>query len=298
LLALDADCVCSAASGDEREAETVEVMCRILDAGKNIVSTSVVGLVHPPSFPDQSLVKKLEAACKRNGKAVFTSGIEPGFASDTLPLVISGLCQYWTSVRVMEILDYSTYCPRSKAVARQIMYDRLGFGMPMDYQPGLLRAGVLTYVWGGPVHAMAQGLGVRLEGIREVHERRPAPEDFEIQAGPIRKGTAAGLRFEVQGLIEGRPAIVLEHVTRLRSDIAPEWPQGNSGPGYYITIEGDPNMTCHFDQRGSDGDHVAGGILATATRVVNAIPVVCSAPPGLLSALDLPVVSGRGLWRA
>jgi 2,4-diaminopentanoate dehydrogenase len=98
-------------------------------------------------------------------------------------------------------------------------------------------------------------------------------------------------------MIDGRPAIVLEHVTRLRPDLAPDWPQGSSGPGYYITIEGDPKMTCHFDQQGGTGDHIAGGILATATRVVNAIPVVCQAKPGLLSALDLPLVTGRGLMR-
>jgi 4-hydroxy-tetrahydrodipicolinate reductase len=297
LLALDADCVCSAASGDEREAATVDLMCRMLESGKNIVSTSVVGLVYPPSFPDQRLVQKLEAACRTSGKSVFTSGIEPGFASDTLPLVISGLCQYWTSIRVMEILDYATYCPASKAVAQQILYDRMGFGMPMDYVPNLFKPGVLTYVWGGPVHAIAAGLGVTLDAIQEVYERRPAPDDFEIQAGPIRKGTAAALRFAVQGIIAGRPAIVLEHITRLRPDLAPDWPQGSNGPGYYVMIEGDPKMTCHFDQQNATGDHVAGGILATATRVVNAIPAVCQAPPGLLTALDLPLVTGRHLMR-
>jgi 2,4-diaminopentanoate dehydrogenase len=297
LLALDADCVGSAASGDEREAETVDLMCRMLESGKNIVSTSVVGLVHPPSFPDQSLVKKLEGACRKSGKSVFTSGIEPGFASDTLPLVITGLCQYWTSIRVMEIIDYSTYCPHSKEVAQQIMYDRLGFGMPLDYVPNLFRPGVLTYVWGGPVHAMAAGLGVTLDEIREAYERRPAPEDFEIQAGPIKKSTAAALRFEVQGIIDGRPAIVVEHVNRLRPDIAPDWPQGVNGPGYYIIIDGDPMMTCHFDQQNAAGDHIAGGGLATATRIVNAIPAVCAAPPGLISALDLPLITGRGLMR-
>jgi 4-hydroxy-tetrahydrodipicolinate reductase len=41
-----------------------------------------------------------------------------------------------------------------------------------------------------------------------------------------------------------------------------------------------------------------GGVLLTATRWVNAIPAVCEAAPGLLSALDLPLVTGRGLLRA
>ena len=39
-------------------------------------------------------------------------------------------------------------------------------------------------------------------------------------------------------------------------------------------------------------------VLLTATRLVNAIPAVCQARPGLLSALDLPLVTGRGLCSA
>jgi hypothetical protein len=76
--------------------------------------------------------------------------------------------------------------------------------------------------------------------------------------------------------MKGRGCL-LEHVTRLRPDIAPDWPQGANGSGYYITIDGDPMMTCHFDQQNAAGDHVAWGILATATRIVNAIPAVCAA---------------------
>ena len=48
---------------------------------------------------------------------------------------------------------------------------------------------------------------------------------------------------------------------------------------------------------GEDGDHNTGGLVATAMRIVNAIPAVCAAPPGLLSPLDLPLVTGTHLMR-
>jgi hypothetical protein len=35
-------------------------------------------------------------------------------------------------------------------------------------------------------------------------------------------------------------------------------------------------------------------LIATAMRVVNAIPYVCDAPPGLVSALDLPLTLPKG----
>lgn len=105
----------------------------------------------------------------------------------------------------------------------------------------------------------------------------------------------AALRFEVQGIVRGRPVLVVEHVTRLRDDLAPDWPQPEGRGGYRVLIEGVPRMTLSLEMEDEQGDHAVGGVLLTATRLVNAIPAVCEAPPGLLSALDLPLITGRGL---
>jgi len=105
----------------------------------------------------------------------------------------------------------------------------------------------------------------------------------------------AALRFEVQGIVGGRPALVVEHVTRLDDDLAPDWPSGKGS--YRVVITGTPTMRCEFEFEDERGDHAVGGVLLTATRLVNAIPAVCRARPGLLSALDLPLVTGRGLRR-
>ncbi len=56
-------------------------------------------------------------------------------------------------------------------------------------------------------------------------------------------------------------------------------------------------MRCEFEFEDEHGDHAVGGVVLTATRIVNAIPSVCDAPPGLLSALDLPLITGRGMYR-
>ena len=58
-------------------------------------------------------------------------------------------------------------------------------------------------------------------------------------------------------------------------------------------------MSVMLDLRllGTDGDHNTAGLKATAMRLVNAIPAVVAAPPGLLTALDLPLITGRGLVR-
>ena len=295
VLALGADCICSAAGGDGREQWMTDAHCRFLEAGSNLVSSSIVGMVDPEAHPDRALVAQLDGAAKRGGASYFTSGIEPGFMSDTLPLVLSGISQYWRSIRVQEILDYSTYIPNE---VEKLLGDVLGFGRPLDYEPILFAPGRLTYVWGGPVSLVARGLGVKLDSIRERVWRHPAQATYEVpRFGTVRAGTADAFRFELEGVVDGRPAIVLEHVTRLRPDTAPQWPAGEFGPGYYIEVDGDPRIRCHVSCVGPDGDHHSGGILATGTRIVNAIPAVCAAAPGVLSALELPLLLGRGLYR-
>lgn len=287
LLKLDADCVCYTATADLRPFEAVEDVCRILAAGKNVVSSSIVPLVHPKSFFPE-VCDKLEDACRRGGTSFFTSGIDPGFANDLLPLTLTGLCQRWDQVRILEIINYATYNQP------QVLFDTMGFGKPLDHVPLLLTPGTLAFAWGGTVRLLAEGLGVELEDIRQTFERRPAERPIRIGAHTVEPGTMAALRFEVQGIVGGRPAIVVEHVTRLDDALAPDWPQGKGS--YRVVITGTPTMRCEFEFEDEKGDHAVGGVLLTATRIVNAIPAVCRAQPGLLSALDLPLITGRGLF--
>ena len=80
----------------------------------------------------------------------------------------------------------------------------------------------------------------------EWYERVPAPEDFEVDAGTIEEGTAAALHFELRGMKDGRAVIVLEHVTRLRDDLGPDWPQPAGQGCYRVEITGEPTTpsTC------------------------------------------------------
>jgi 4-hydroxy-tetrahydrodipicolinate reductase len=147
------------------------------------------------------------------------------------------------------------------------------------------------------VRQIAAGLDVELDGVEEWHERLPAPQDIDVAAGRVAAGTMAALHFEVRGLRGGRPVVVLEHVTRLRDDLGPDWPQPAGQGCYRVVISGEPEYTLDLRLLGSDGDHNTAGLKATAMRLVNAVPAVVEAPPGLLSALDLPLVTGRGLVR-
>lgn len=290
LLALDADCVCYTATADLRPTEAIEDMARILASGKNVVSSSVVPLVFPPHV-DPAMRQPLEDACAKAGVSCFTSGIDPGWANDLLPLILTGTCEYIDELRVMEIVNYATYAQPT------VLFDTMGFGQPLDSTPLLLLPGVLSFAWGGVVKVLAAGLGVELEELREVHERLPAEHTIDLGFGVVEEGTTAAMRFEVQGIVDGKAKIVLEHVTRIDDALAPDWPQPVGHSGYRVIVTGNPSYTCDVQMMGDDGDHNTGGLVGTAGRLVNSIPAVCAAAPGLLSVLDLPLVTGRGLLR-
>ncbi len=286
LLEMDADCVVYTATADLRIMEAIEDVCRILRAGKNVVSSSIVSLVHPDGMGPQ-IREKIEDACRAGGSSFLTSGIDPGFANDVLPLVLTGLSETWEEVRIQEIVNYATYNQP------EVVFGTMGFGQPLDAQPILMIPGTLEMAWGGTVRLIAQGLGVELDTIEAWKERLPAPESFDVPIGHVEEGTMAALRFEVRGIVDGKARIVVEHVTRLRDDLAPDWPQSDGG--YKVIVKGVPAIEVSLDMADEHGDHAVGGVVLTATRIVNAIPAVCEAGPGFMTALDLPLVTGKGL---
>jgi 4-hydroxy-tetrahydrodipicolinate reductase len=191
----------------------------------------------------------------------------------------------------MEIINYDTYDSAA------VMFDVMGFGRALDDIPLLLQPGVLSFAWGSVVRQLAAGLDIELDEVNETYVREPAPEDFDIASGHIEKGTAAALRFEVRGMKDGKAAVVLEHVTRLRNDLHPDWPQpAQEGGSYRIEITGEPSYAVDICLSSRKGDHNHAGLVATAARVVNAIPAVVDAAPGIRTTLDLPLITGKGLY--
>ena len=64
--------------------------------------------MHPRALGDR-VTEQLEDGCAKGETSFFTSGIDPGFANDLLPLVLSGLCGTWEEIRIQEIINYATY---------------------------------------------------------------------------------------------------------------------------------------------------------------------------------------------
>ena len=288
IIALGPDCVVHTAMSDDRLFEAMADLERLLRAGINVVSAGPVFLSFP-SGPALGMADGVKQAALDGGVSLYVNGIDPGFANDWLPLSLTSISERIEEVRCSEVLNYNTYDQG------MILFDVMGFGKPMDNIPMLLEPGILTMAWGSVVHQIAAGLGVEVEEIEEFYERLPATETFDVDSGTIDEGTVAALHFELRGKVGGKTRIVLEHVTRLHDDLAPDWPQPAGKGCYRVEIKGEPNYTVDVQLLGTDGDHNTAGLKATAMRIVNSIPAVVDAKPGLVTSLDLPLVTGRGL---
>lgn len=288
LIGLQPDCVVYAAMADDRLMDAIADLQRLLHAGINVVASGPVFLSYPYGTVPVELIDPLVAAAHEGGASLWVNGIDPGWANDWLPLVLASGCERIDAIVCSEIMDYSGY--RNP----KVLFDIMGFGSALDELPLLLQPGVLTLAWGSVVRQLAAALDVELDTVTQDFQRVAAHEPLHVAGRTIGAGTAAGLRFQVSGMRAGRAVFTVEHVTRLHPDLAPDWPQPNGGGCYRVAIAGEPKYQLDL-QLSSGGDHSVAGVVGTAARLVNAIPAVVQARPGLLTAADLPLFTGRGL---
>lgn len=299
LLALEPDCVIYAASGPERDAGAIADYERILSAGINVVTTTSTTLINPLAY-NPAHRERLEAATTAGGSSIFASGIEPGFLCDYLPIALSSASRSISKVHCFEIALYDDYG------VKEIMIDALGFGQPLAHEPWIMLPGGITSEFGGQVQFIADGLGVEVTEFREFYDRRLTEEPIETAFGTVEPGTTGAIRFGCIGVVDGREAIVIDHITRLARHVGTDWPIGEEDLSYNIKIEGKPDFDVWVtptlkDPAEAGVGHMgsgAGAMLATAMRVLNAVPYVVDAEPGLLRSLEMPMTAPRHAFRA
>ena len=284
LIALGADCVVYTALGETRPLEAIAQMSKLLAAGINVVSTSMVWLVAPRQADDWLRVP-LEEACQTGNASLYVNGIDPGYSGDTEVYTALSLVTRARSIYVQEIFDYANYDDY------EFTGKSMGFGSaPEDEPPMLFLPGVIASMWGGPVRNLADQLGIELDEVRQRTEPWYTQERIECTMTTVEPGGMAAARFAVEGMRNGVPVITMEHVNRLTAAAAPDWefPPDNQTGVHRVVVEGEPRVELNTHVSHPTLDSTDAGCISTAARVVNAIDWVCSAPSGLISVEDIP----------
>lgn len=268
-------------------------MLPILEAGKNIITPLCSGTHYKHLADPDGFVDGLNAACEKGDSSVIFFGFDPGFLTDVLPLCMASSVGEVTAIRTYEVLLYEEYTEPDVLAA-------LGFGVdPTKMGPEGIES--LRLLWGGVPYLVAEAVGVRIDGIGLDLDIALAPETFTTPGGmTIEENTIAGICFSVSGLIDGEPVHTINHVTRMRADIAPEWPNVGDAGGYRVEVDSFPPFRGEFPMalEGGTGSSFEDAMAMTAARCVNAIDAIVKTSPGYKTFLDLEPLVGQNTFTA
>jgi hypothetical protein len=279
----DCDAVAYMASGDIRPDEAADDIERCLRTGAHVVTPSLYALYDPSSAPTE-LHDRFAAAAEQGGVSMFASGVDPGWANDALAIVAAGLCTRIRSIHCQEIFDYSTY--DQPFAVRELC----GFGQPMDQVPMMLMPCVASMAWGGNIRLLGRALGLEIDSVTETSERRPLTESMENAMGHFEKGTQGAFWLKVIGTSGGRERIVIDHITRIDPDCAPDWPQPDRGVGdHRVLVDGDPRLAIVVRADVPGGTLADGANTTAVNRLLGAIDWLAAQKPGIYDGGEIPL---------
>ncbi|WP_235498311.1 dihydrodipicolinate reductase [Frankia sp. R43] len=307
LLDLAPDCLSYQSDSIGREVDAANDVCRFLEAGVNAVTASIFAWGYPADVPAR--FAHVHDACARGNSSAYFSGSDPGWATTDLALAALRMADEVECIRVCELGYWGGY------TAEYVCREYFGFGQAPGFEPILVKGGFLRQMWEPTLKVLCDAMGVEIEDWNIVYESDSLDHDVTTGFGVVRAGTASVIRFELQALNGGRPVAVVEHVDRVGMGAGPQWkaPFGPEVFAFRIEVEGRPSFTLehqvssrpHGSDAGDPSDPssslMRGGLVmagkSTAMPLVNAIPAVCAARPGLLGPRDIGHPVSRNVRR-
>lgn len=229
---------------------------------------SVVTIAEEMGYPFvkyPALCKKMDSLAKKKDVSILGSGINPGFAMDLMPVVLTGICNQVDFIKVTRLIDFSPFGPS--------IQKNIGIGMTVKEFKKKVKAKELPLHIGLPesMHMLAAALKWKLNKVYETRDSVIAERDIGVPGYmKIESGKVAGFDHRCFGQVNGKTKIIMEELGR----VDPTLDYRNT-----IEIKGIPDLL--------ETINVPAGQITTTNHAVNLIPQVLNAKPGLLCMLDI-----------
>ncbi len=237
-------------------------LAAIIRARHNIVSTCEE-LAMP--WGHGAAAKRIDALAKKFKVTALGTGINPGYMMDTLPLVLTGVCQQVTSIRVRRVVDASK--------RRKPLQAKIGTGMTVAEFKAKAGKEIRHVGLTESIALIARTLGWKIDQIEETIEPVIAQKPVKTEFYDVAPGFVTGVEQFGYGIRDGQRVIELH--LRMCVDAGESVDE--------VWIDGKPAI--HSVIHGVHGD------LSTAAVAANCVRRVVAAPPGLVTMPDLPIVS-------
>ena len=232
-------------------------------AGAHVVSST-----EELSFPYQrspETAERLDRVAREEGVAIAGTGVNPGYAMDTVPLLATGVCTDVEAVSVERVVDAGE--------RRGPLQAKVGAGLsPEAFEEKRAGGGFGHIGLRESLHMLADGLGWAVENVEEALQ--PVLADAPVDTGvrEVEAGAVAGIHHTAVGRVDGKDRLSLDLKMYVGADRSYD----------AVTVDGTPPIDLRF-RGGIFGD------TATVGMLVNMIPLVADAAPGLHTMADLPV---------
>lgn len=239
----------------------------IISAGINVVSLAEE--MSAPEAQNPELAAELDALALKHGVSVVGVGVNPGFVLDHLVVVLTSGSHEVTSIEASRVNDLSPY--------GETVLTTQGVGTtPAEFAAGVADGSIVGHV-GFPesVRLISDALGLGVDRVEQHIEPIITSVPRQARDRVIEPGQVAGCNHTATGYRGNDIVIKLIHPQQ----VAPEAEGQDTGD--YITIHGKPEITM------STGPEIAGGT-ASIGMIVNTIPRIWAASPGLKRVIDLP----------
>ncbi len=259
-----------------------EVLVRLLEAGINVCTSA--GWINGTKLGADR--DRVEQAALRGGATIFGSGAHPGL-TNLLGLVTSAACERVDSITITESVDCSTYESKGTQEAMGFAQDPATPGLEESVRRE-------SEVFAESAAMMADVLGITLDRLTFDATFTAATGDSDLGFMEIPAGTVGAVQGYHRGWVGDRAVVNVGFQWTMGHHVDPPFKLAH---GHVVRVDGMPNMRTvlrvlppeDWDEPG----YMGLGMIYTAMPVVNAVPRVVAAAPGIATFADLPLITGR-----
>lgn len=278
---LDADVVLYAGRALPDETSRHEEICALLRSGKNVITSTAYFF---PWQRGEEYVAPLEAACREGGTTLHGTGVHPGWFVERFAVTTTSLCTSVREVHLREIVDLSHHA--GEAIAG------IGYGMPPERLGSKTRKTILSRYYFECIAGLTHHLGLPVEEMTADIRYLTSKREIQCAGVTVRPGTVGAVDGLWSGLVAGKPVVTIRELWYLDRDLVDPDVKLVSDDMYEVEVKGLPvDVRSRADLETSDtrdvfgiDDRQSAANLATAVQLVQTIPSVVEAPPGILLA--------------
>ena len=251
-------------------------MARLLEAGIDIATLVAEWHFRDTIEPEQRSV--LEAACEKGASTLYATGPSPGIATENIPFAALTMMRNFEHLLIHEFADMKS---RSTPEMLQWMFGWKPGERSIDHVAEHLRTN-----FGDSLRQTAAELGLPIEETTASGDVACATEDITLAGYTIAAGTVAAWQFETHALRGGRPVITFRNTWFATRNLDADWETRDTGWRWVTRGDAPIHMDFYFDRE----NFVQTQASFSANPVVNAVPQVCAASPGIRHTAELPVI--------